>query len=221
MELKVLSIDIGISNLGFVYSLICLEREYTNVYKRKIGFCYSEISKNRFIKNSSVLDCGRIDITHIKHNAVSLCDCTLRHENCIPDYLDHFIQENQKMFDECDVILLERQPPMGIMNVQDLLFVKFRHKVIMVSPNQVHKYFNLSTDYSERKKESERIATRYLEHFNSFTHSIRKHDITDAMCMIIFWSHLRNDEYQKTNQVVQNPSYLNLDHFKLQNISLP
>ena len=128
----------------------------------------------------------------MRHNVVQRSDCTLHHENCIPDYLDHFIQEHP-MFEQCDILLIERQPPVGITNVQDLLFTRFRDKVLLISPNSVHSYFGLSNDYDDRKVNSERIAHTFLSEFNNFTLNHRKHDISDALLMIIYYYKLQVD----------------------------
>jgi hypothetical protein len=141
----VLSIDIGIVNLGFVFANIDLETDSVEVIK-----------------------CNRVDITYIRHNRVAFCDCKLHHEYCIPDYLDHFIQENEDIFTEAEIILIERQPPVGITNVQDLIFTKFRPKIFFINPCTVHKHFNMSKDYSRRKEQSESICKKYLESFNTF-----------------------------------------------------
>ena len=107
--LKVLSIDIGITNLGFVYTYVTFpDLSKTCKYKNKI------LNKSyKTNDNIKIIDCNRVDITHVKHSFVKYCECTLRHERCIPDYLDHFIQEYSNYFNECDILLLERQPPSG------------------------------------------------------------------------------------------------------------
>ena len=160
--MNILSIDVGIINLGYVFANI-LDNEIT------------------------VIECNRIDITNMRHRSVSFCDCKLHHEFCIPDYLDHFIQEHRDIFDTADIILIERQPPMGITNVQDLLFVKFRSKIKLISPGSVHKFFNMSSDYSFRKKESQHISDHYLNDNINYNNNDRKHDITDAMLMILYY----------------------------------
>ena len=180
--MKILSIDIGISNLGYVYAQIDFP-EINNSSK------YKNLKNNesyQFNYNLKVIDCDRVNITKVKHQRVKRCDCKLLHENCIPDYLDHFIQENV-YFEQCDLLLIERQPPVGITNVQDLLFTKFRNKVLLISPNSVHKYFGLSSCYETRKVETEGISKDYLENFETFNNNIRKHDIADALCMILFY----------------------------------
>jgi hypothetical protein len=160
---KILSIDIGIVNLGYVFV---------------------EIQNGLTVKA-----CNRIDITQVQHCRVSRCNCTLYHDNCIPDYLDHFIQEHQNLFDEADEILIERQPPVGITNVQDLIFTRFRNKVKLISPNSVHKHFKMTrNDYELRKQQSVTISNEYLKDFFNFESNTRQHDISDAMLMILYYT---------------------------------
>ena len=183
----ILSIDIGITNLVFVYSNLEFNVEFVDSKcKSLILNSNYQLNKDAIQQNLSILNCNRVDITKVKHNLVKRNCCTLFHDNCIPDYLDHFIQEHQLLFDQADIILLERQPPVGITNVQDLLFKLFRNKVKLISPNSVHKYFCLSKDYDTRKEQSEKISLDYLSNFNNFKNNIRKHDISDALLMIIF-----------------------------------
>jgi hypothetical protein len=169
--MKILSIDIGIINLGYVYADVipvvsnCLKNKYYQGYREGIN----------------IIKYDKVDITNVLHTSVSRCNCTLYHESCIPDYVDHFIQENALMFDSADIILIERQPPVGITNVQDLLFTRFRKKVIMISPNTIHAYFSMSKDYDIRKQQSEKIANEYIT-----IHGTRKHDIADALLMLIY-----------------------------------
>lgn len=161
-KIKVLSIDIGIINLGYVYC--------------EIG------------DDLNVIECNRVDITHMRHNKTKHCDCKLHHDFCIPDYLDHFIQEHQNLFDESDVILVERQPIMGLQNLQDFFFIRFRKKIKLISPNAVHKFFKMTKcDYELRKIESVNLTMQYLSQFLTFQSNERKHDISDAMLMILYY----------------------------------
>lgn len=204
--LKVLSIDVGITNLGYVYSIFDLNNEINTL---KLEFIKTN---NDFIE---IISCDRVDITNIKHSKVSFCDCKLHHDYCIPDYIDHFIQENQEMFSEADYVIIERQPPTGITNVQDLLFSKFRNKVHLISPNKIHKYFNMSKDYLIRKKESETISEYYLSKFKKFTNNHRKHDISDAMLMLIYFYSLKLQEINKNKQ---NKKFcVDFDQFRITN----
>jgi hypothetical protein len=204
--LKVLSIDIGITNLGYVYSIFDLDNEINSI---KINFMKTN---NDFIE---IVKCDRVDITNVKHHRIPFCECKLHHDYCIPDYVEHFIQEHQEMFSESDVIIIERQPPTGITNVQDLIFSKFRDKVQLISPNKIHKYFNMSKDYSIRKKESETISEYYLSRFKKFTNNIRKHDISDAMLMLIYFYSLKLQEINKNKQVKK--VFIDFEKFRIQN----
>jgi hypothetical protein len=187
--MKVFSIDIGISNLGFVYCNVEFpDIENTSKYKNLLLN-----SKYSFNNNITVLDCNRVDITVMKHTAVEHCNCKLYHERCIPDYIDHFVQEYQTYFNNADIILLERQPPAGITNVQDLLFIKYRDKTILISPVSVHKYFELNSDYLVRKSESEKIAGDYLSNFSKFVFNFRKHDISDSLLMVLYYYKIQMD----------------------------
>jgi hypothetical protein len=136
----------------------------------------------------------------------------LHHDFCIPDYLDHFIQENQEMFDSSDFILLERQPPKGITNVQDLLFSKFRDKVILINPISVQKYFNMNKDYDTRKIESEKIALHFLKCFKNFYSNFRKHDISDSLLMIIYFHKIKSIEYYDS---IVKKSIIDFEQFRI------
>jgi hypothetical protein len=213
--LKVLSIDIGIVNLGYVYSEIHLSPPDLNKYKAKLLNNNYLLNKDTIKKNIHIIDCNRVDITRVIHKRISYCSCKLHHDNCIPDYLDHFIQETPH-FQECDVLIIERQPPIGITNVQDLLFKLFRDKVLLVSPGSVHKYFNLPRcEYDIRKEKSKNIAEEYLSSFGKFTNNIRKHDIADAMLMILFYYKTKMetviDETKNTHEI------LDFEQFRFKN----
>jgi len=198
--LKVLSIDIGIINLGYVYSEITFNVPQTSKYKNLV------LNKNYvFNEGIKIIDCDRIDITKIKHLRVKRECCKLHHDNCIPDYLDHFIQECG-YFDECNILILERQPPVGITNVQDLLFKLFRNKVILISPNSVHKYFSLNRDYIVRKTESISIASKYLTNLKKWESNNRKHDMSDALLNILYWYKIKLD------LLINNTSFEIIDH---------
>ena len=206
--MKILAIDVGIINLGYVYAELIIE-EPADGSKYKNLLLNSFYNEERFNNKCKVIDCNRVDITKIKHRKVPFCVCKLHHERCVPDYLDHFIQELPH-FNECDILIIERQPPMGIMNVQDLLFKLFRDKVLLISPNSMHKYFKLSSDYNERKKQSEQLSLTHLTDFENFNKQIRRHDISDAMLMIIYYYKISLDD------VIKNTTKINviLDDFE-------
>jgi hypothetical protein len=211
--IKILSIDIGIVNLGYVYCEIILDVVLPNTSKLKNLFFNKNYNKE-IQKNIKIIDCNRIDITHMRHNKIPFHSCKLHHDNCIPDYLDHFIQETT-YFEESDIILLERQPPVGITNVQDLLFKQFREKTLLISPNSVHKYFNLNSDYNIRKTESEKIANNYLIDFHKFTGNKRKHDMSDALLMILYYYKIEVDNLIMNHNFEENIDIFENFRFKI------
>jgi hypothetical protein len=207
----ILSIDIGITNMGYVYSSLEFNNDFTGSRIKNL-IINSNYNKELVQNNVCILKCNKVDITKMKHKFVKRECCKLFHDNCIPDYVDHFVQENQELFEKAELILLERQPPVGITNVQDLLFKQFRHKVLLISPNSVHKYFNLSKEYSVRKEQSEKISNSYLCNFENFKNNIRKHDISDALLMIIYYYKIETDRL--INNTVFKPEITLFEEFK-------
>ena len=206
--LKVLSIDVGITNLGYIYAKLSFNvPDSGSKFKNLALNTFENFNK----KDLVVLDCGRVDITNVQHRKVPFCECKLLHDLCIPDYVDHFVQEHNS-FEECDILLIERQPPAGITNVQDLLFTNFRNKVKLLNPNSFHVYFNFSNDYLVRKTQSEDIANEYLSNFFNYRVNERKHDISDALIMTIYYHKIHMDK------LIRNTCYTNLvdtfDQFK-------
>lgn len=129
----------------------------------------------------------RYNISITKHIKVPVCACTIPHTAETVDRVAHFIQENKEMFDEADYILIERQPPMGLKDIEALLMSAYRHKVKLLSPNRLHKHFRIShKDYEERKKAVVDIAAPHLSHICGYINQARRHDIADAACMCIY-----------------------------------
>jgi hypothetical protein len=60
----------------------------------------------------------------------------------------------------------------------------FKEKVLLVSPVSMHVRFGMRhLDYEERKERTVAIAEKYIEGEIPYE---RKHDIADALCMIVF-----------------------------------
>lgn len=180
-ELKrVLSIDIGIKNLGLAVSTL-----------------------NEDFSISSIDDIVLLDITNIRHKRVPLHLCKLHHSNCVSDWLSHVFQE-YSWFDDVDYIIVERQPIQGITSVEQVIMHQYRDKTILISPTTMHHYFNISQyEYEQRKKYTTDIAlytfteleTRsdIVEKFKSY---VRCHDIADAICFTVFWSSTEQSKFK-------------------------
>jgi hypothetical protein len=170
----VLGIDIGVRHLAF--TLCTADSEYNLI---------------------DIVGLDMVDITTFPHHDKK--NCTLHHQKTFSDWLEHVFEYYKIVFDSVDQILIERQPIFGLVVVEQLLFYKYRHKTILVSPNSMHKHFHIGHfDYDQRKVEVEKICVRYLrlqpvkKEYNKFE---RKHDMADAFCIAKFWLDTKHKEY--------------------------
>ena len=95
------------------------------------------------------------------------------------------MEDHQSIFDGADRILIERQPPGGFQNIEILLHYMFKDKVTLISPVSMHVHFGMRhLNYEERKERTVVISEKYMGEIPYE----RKHDIADALCMIIFYN---------------------------------
>jgi len=154
-----------------------------------------------------------IDITTYTHrNKKEICD--MYHTKTISDWVDHMLHENLPFFEKADVILIERQPPMGLVAVEQLIFSKYRNKTHLVSPRNVHSYFNLTQfDYDQRKIYSEKIAFSYIpeylyDHLLTFD---RFHDVADSICILIYWCNKKKKAYEVSERRKRHAEFFHID----------
>lgn len=169
-----------------------------------LGLSVAEISEDFSTKNIIWVDL--VDITHFRHRHGEVIseECTLYHTRNFADWVEHFVQDNRVFFDAADLILIEKQPPMGFVVVEQLLFTKFRHKTQLLSPRQIHCYFNFAhLDYDKRKEYAVKIADRELpEHLMEQTHFYtRRHDIADSVCMLLYWMRKKEAEWRRKKRM--------------------
>jgi len=99
-----------------------------------------------------------------------------------------FISCYGSILQSADIILVERQPPQGLTNIQDVIAYNFPNKVKLICPRSVHKHLMISKfDYELRKKHSVKVATEHLNTFPVFEREDRKHDIADAFCQCLYY----------------------------------
>ena len=148
-----------------------------------IDIGYKNLGLIQTDENLNVIFMKKIDISRLQHNRVRCCDCAIPHTSEVADLVAHFVQEYHDILNNCDVILMERQPPGGLTSIETLLLFLFRDKAKLISPNSVHAHFGINhLDYDQRKERSVAIATKYI----TLPDIARKHDIADAFCMILF-----------------------------------
>ena len=161
-----------------------------------MGIVVAQINKGNI---ENILDCKQINIKEL----IQYCDhnCNLEHNNCIADYMSHLFRD-YKYFENADVILIERQPPQGFISIQEITNFKYRKKVVMISPNQMHNYFRISgLTYERRKEFTVEYARRWLTGFQDFTNE-RNHDIADAFCILSYYlTMLQNNEIKRKSTI--------------------
>jgi hypothetical protein len=174
----VLSIDIGIVNMGISVSI--LDGEFN-------------------VKEVTYVDL--IDITDFTHQRELVgIKCDLYHTKSIADWMEHVFNEHLPLFRESDYILVERQPPCGLVAIEQLIYYRWREKCILISPRSMHKHYNIGLyDYEMRKEKTMDISTnlykwhkRAIDRYETFE---RKHDISDSVCLMGFWASIKKIQY--------------------------
>ena len=196
----IISIDVGITNLGFSLNLVDEAFHLIQVAWVKL-----------------------IDITQYTHE-YDLHDkeCHIDHSSRqIADWLAHIFLEYETLFEKCDYILVEKQPPQGLVVIEQILLFKYRYKTHLIHPRSMHSHFqigisNISGDnaYELRKMKTQIIAEKncvwHQRAIKSYKTVSRKHDITDSICLLLFWLFGQNKEYTRK-----------MNHERIQNQKLP
>ena len=188
---NLLSIDVGLINLALVYSLIGPDHVLIKI-----------------------LEVNLIDITDYQN-----CNCTdLLHEKTISNYMKHLFREYSRLFN--DIVIFEMQPITGLTAVEQIICYEFPN-TIRISPRSMHCYFTINNlDYEHRKIKTVEIAENYLkdiDNYNNYRDLLRKHDIADAVCIMLFYlSKLRSENIAKNleQKFKHNLDLLKNKHFK-------
>lgn len=179
------SIDVGITHLALVFARL----QQVNAELELVQ-----------------LEC--VDSTVFEHGRVAVDDCTLGHTKTTADRIAHVVQERRHLFDACTHVLIERQPLQGHTHVEQVLYLLLRDKAQLVSPNAMHKFFNIAHyTYEGRKQQVVRIVDDMLPlcDFPAYHALERKHDVADALCLLLYWTNTQvkpGTRYQHTTPAV-------------------
>jgi hypothetical protein len=170
---SIMSIDVGVVNLAITVGLITKDYELIEIIWMDV-----------------------IDITQFQCGS----ECKLYHQKTHTDWIEHCIQNNYHFFHDVDIILIEQQPPMGFVSIEQLIFSKFRSKAILVAPRSVHAHYNMGTlSYEKRKEKCINYAQQLLKFYpdmaEQFTFYSRQHDIGDSLMQMMYF-------LSKTNKVI-------------------
>lgn len=178
----VASFDIGIRNLA-----ACFCKVHDETFEIE---CVSSIYKFDLYMER----CGTMD-----RNKCAACKRTRRGGMDEIDGLYHVLAGPLRdELKRSDIILVERQPPQGIMTVQAILYERFIDRIRLMSPQKMHAFFDMTgLDYEGRKKRVEVLAREVLcqkaseDTVARYDALPRKHDVADALCFVSYYAGLQ------------------------------
>lgn len=170
-QVKFASIDIGKQNFAIVWG-------------------YSDPEYNKVVFKSFTL----INFDKVEAQEKS----GVQQYNHISDKLKTYFEiENKDIFDDTEMIFVEYQPPQGLRIIQEYLVTTFKHKVIFVHPQQMHKFFRADCYcYIQRKDYMNYRATEFMsfEFFEEWDKLKRKHDVSDAICLAYYYIYVNGQQ---------------------------
>jgi hypothetical protein len=115
--------------------------------------------------------------------------------------LSRVLDRHRLDFLRADVVVVERQPPGGILSIQAVLFDRFQSKIVLAAPQTMHKHHGLrGLDYEGRKRAVESIACGLFDDtacLPMFSKLPRKHDVADAACYVAWYAAKWRKKQQK------------------------
>ncbi len=176
--MKILAIDVGLLNLALIGAN--LPENY--------------LERDCIIEPNDIFLCELVNIIELMKECKDPT-CELLHDLIITDYTMHLFKKFKSVFESADLILIERQPPTGLVAVQELIMREYRSKSKLISPTAMLNFFRiLHHEYLERKVHTEKIAMKYLGSLKIFVFNERRHDMADAFCILYYYLSLKHQE---------------------------
>lgn len=170
--MNVVSFDVGFENFAYVAGVIK--------------------DKKTFVCN----ECRLINLGDVVCTRADRC-CYETRDASIAHKLTHVVEELSDVLNKADLVLIEKQPPEGMLHVEQCLYMLLKQrqlKVTLVSPRSVHAYFGMPKgDYEGRKECSVRIAEPYLKDCKKYKNAFRKHDLSDCVLFVLYYM---NEKYE-------------------------
>lgn len=154
----------------------------------------------------------RVNINELTHHRVSNEDCQLHHTRNMTDKMQHFLQDYRPHFEGAYRVLIERQPIHGLYSVEQLFLtlLEDRDALVQVHPTSMHKHFGIKgLTYDERKEKTVEIGRQYLsgQCLAYFEGLDRKHDISDAICLLLFHVESKRKEQRYHQRLEENRNF--------------
>ena len=155
-------------------------------------------------KITKIIHACVVNLSTLQHNVVPRDKCLLYHSNQVYDKLEHFFQEYNVFLKDVDHILVELQPPGGLVHVEQLLFGHFRDRVKLIPPRSMHKHFQIGhLDYDHRKLETTRIAEPWLKLQQDWSNRCKIDDMADALCLLLCHLSLEKTRFNVQQEKIQ------------------
>lgn len=198
---------------------------FIDVGRTNMGLCFTA---NDWHWSDPVVECvARVDIDQASDPAGRDDACTKRGNNAnggnravvicgdlaagreTADLVARFVAQWRSAFDACERIFVERQPPGGMRDIEQLLYAALGGgaRVSFLAPNSLHAHFRIGVRhgwgaYDQRKVRAETIAARYISANGSVaaaaewaTMGERRHDAADATLMAILVNERKRREW--------------------------
>lgn len=125
----------------------------------------------------------RVDITVFACNRLT---CDLQHKHMAADWVAHVVRRFSDEFGAADEVIIERQPPGGLRDVEQVLFQTFRHKARVLQPQTMHRHVGLgpSATYDTRKDKTVEVASKYYPVLTT-RFADKPDDVADAICLLV------------------------------------
>jgi len=164
---------------------------------KQIKFASIDIGRKNFAVVFGYCDACYTKITFTSFKTINFDEIKVKKKSGVQGYYNlldilkqYFQINNYDVFNECDMIFVEYQPPQGLRIIQEYIETTFTKKVIYIHPQQMHKYFNVNKkDYNTRKNCIEYYSTKFmkLDMYLKWNSLDRKHDVSDAICQAYYY----------------------------------
>lgn len=198
---------------------------FVDVGRTNMGLCFTA---NDWHWSDPVVECvARVDIAHAGggvactvtgrsrcggaggENVLIACGDPWSAASETADLVARFVVRWRSAFAACERIFVERQPPGGMRDIEQLLYAALGGgaRVSFLAPNSLHAHFRIGARhgwgaYDQRKVRAETIAARYISANGSAAAAAdwaalgeRRHDAADATLMAILVNERKRREW--------------------------